>query len=373
MTYGSTWMSNNVTLIEDGVAPPARRERNRPSWALAVAGFVVGLGLGVTVVGPPPAETEQPSSLTTPTGEPPVATLGTDPVAPALGDVVPGFLDALVVISDRGGGALDRILWPNRSGLTVTSLTGGKGVLLDPEAQHVAMSTTVPGLDGVILSMGRPSAVEPVASGVTSYAWHDSTPGWLGYTVDSVNTTQLFTSKGEFGSTHVVELEGAGATVVGWGDWGWALQDPVGGVLLLVTPEGEFRDSEVGVGLDTSSDGWVFMAEGEELKLVSAGGGVRRIAPSAEVGPIRAARLSPDGQMVAISGSDGLVVLDVESGSVHELSGMDTDVIAWSSESRFLITGTGAGVVIFEIGADTVQAMLREHPVVQVGVVTLGS
>jgi hypothetical protein len=372
MTYGSTWMSNNVTLIEDGVAPPARRERNRPSWALAVAGFVVGLGLGVTVVGPPPAETEQPSSLTTPTGEPPVATLGTAPVSPGLGDVIPGFLDALVVVSDRGGGALDRILWPNRSGLTVTSLTGGSGVLLDAQAQHVAMSTTVPGLDGVILSMGRPSAVEPVASGVTSYVWHDSTSGWLGYTVDSGSTTQLFTTKGEFASTHVVELAGAGATVVGWGDWGWALQDPAGEVVLL-TSEGEFRDSEVGLALDTSSSGWVFMAEGGDLKLVSAGGGVRRIAPSAEVGPIRAARFSPDGQMVAISGSDGLVVLDVESGAVGELSGMDTDVIAWSSESRFLITGTGAGVVIFEIGADTVQAMLREHPVVQVGVVPLGS
>jgi hypothetical protein len=29
--------------------------------------------------------------------------------------------------------------------------------------------------------------------------------------------------------------------------------------------------------------------------------------------------------------------------------------------------------LIFEIGADTVRAMLREHPVVQVGVVPLGS
>ena len=365
-------MSDRATLVEDGVDRASQKGDNvRPSWLLAAGGFVVGLGLGVLVVGPTPEMLEDPSAVTTPPGDPPMVTAPEDLVPPGVGEVIPGFPDAIVVVSGTVGTALERILWPNQAPLILAPMTAGAGVELDARAQYVALANTVPGLEGAVLSMGRGNDVSPVASGVTGYVWHDSTPGWLGYTVDLNGVTQVFKVEGRPVATHVVDWDEPTRRVVAWGDWGWALQGAADVVLL--TGEGDFRDSEAGNALASHQSGWLFMVEGEAPKLVSSGGGVVRIPADLGLGEPMAAAFSPDGGLVAVSGRGGVVVVDPSDGSVVELSGLTTDTIAWSSDGRFVLTGTGAGVVAFDLETGEVRPVLRGHSVVEVGVVPLGS
>lgn len=365
-------MSERVSLVEDGVErTPQKGSKRRPSWLLAAVGFVVGLGLGVVVVGPTPDTVNELVSVTTPSGDPPLVTGPDEEVPPGVGQVVPDFPDAMVVVSGTVGTALERTLWPNQGPMTSAPMTAGVEVELDARAQYVALSSTVPGLEGSVVSMGRGNDVNPVASGVTGYVWHDSTAGWMGYTVDGEGVTQIFRTEGRPVPRHVGEWGEPALRVVGWGDWGWALQGESDVVLL--NEAGEFRDSEVGTALASHESGWLFMIEGSAPKLVSAGGGVVRIPADLGVGEPIAAEFSPNGDLVAVSGQGGVVVVDPSDGAVVELSGLITDTIAWSSDGRFVLTGTGAGVVIFDLETGEVRPVLRDHSVVEVGVVPLGS
>lgn len=364
-------MSDQVTLVEDGIdrAPTGGPNRRPSSWLLAAGGFVVGLGLGVLVVGSGPETLDEPARVTAPTEDPPLVTVPEDVVPPGVGEVVPGFPDAMVIVSGTVGTALERILWPNQAPMTVAPMTAGHAVELDARAQFIALANLVPGLEGSVLSMGRGNDVIPIASGVTGYVWHDSTPGWLGYTVDASGVTQLFSVAGRPVARHVVDWNEPTRRVVAWGDWGWALQGA--NDVVLLTSEGEFRDTEAGEALASHETGWLFMVEGEAPKLVSSGGGVVRIPAELGVGEPIAAEFSPDGALVAVSGSGGVVVVDPSDGSVVELSGLMTDTIAWSSDGRFVLTGTGAGVVVFDLETGEVRPVLRDQAVVEVGVVPL--
>lgn len=365
-------MSERVTLVEDGVERTPRKGANgRSSWLLAAGGFVVGLGLGVLVVAPTPDTLDEPVRVTTPIGDPPLVTSPDDGVPPGVGQVVPDFPDAMVVVSGTVGSALERTLWPNQAPMTSAPMTSGHMVELDSRSQYVALSNTVPGLEGSVVSMGRGNDVNPVASGVTGYVWHDTTAGWMGYTVDGEGVTQVFKTEGRPVPSHVVEWGEPDRRVVGWGDWGWALQGAADVVLL--NEAGAFRDSEAGTALASHGSGWLFMIESGAPKLVSSGGGVVRIPADLDVGEPMAAEFSPDGDLVAVSGQGGVVVVDPSDGSVVELSGLITDTIAWSSDGRFVLTGTGAGVVVFDLETGEVRPVLRDHSVVEVGVVPLGT
>lgn len=362
-------MSDQVTLVEDGIDRASRGGAKRgPSWLLVTAGFVVGLGLGVLVVGSGPETTDASTQDTIAPDDP---ALVTDPDGLGAGEVIPDFPDALVVVSGTVGTALQHVLWPNHAPMRVLPMTSGDRVELDAGAQHVAISTAVPGLDGAVLSIGRGNDVSPVAPGVNGYVWHDTTPGSLGYTVESDGTTQLFRVDSPPMANHVVEWDEPDRTVVALGDWGWALQGADDVVLL--TPEGEFRDSEVGTALASHASGWLFMIENGSPKLVSSGGGVLRIPAELEVGEPVTAEFSPDREWVAVAGQSGVVVVSTTDGSVVELSGLTTGTLAWSSDNRFVLAGTGAGVVVFDLETDEVRPVLREHVIVEVGVIPLGA
>ncbi len=364
-------MSENVTLVEDGVAPSKQRSPSRPSWVLGVAGFVLGLGLGVLVVGPAPEATSSSTPLNPPDGEPPLIEPEDEVTPPGLAEVVPNFPDALVAVAVGSGSALQRIFWPLETPMQVSALTGGDEVLLDSTAQHVALSTTVPEAHGTLLSMGRFNSIEPVAQGVASFAWHDSTPGWLGYTLDPGGSTMILTTKGEFSPSLVTDLVGPPHSLVGWGDWGWVLQGEDDVVFL--EPGGVVEHSEPGVALATHRSGTTLVKDVDGLHLVSLGAGTRPLASDVEWSDDAIARFSPDGGAVAISGPGGLQTLDVSSGQLRQLSNLATQSMAWSSDSRFLLTATGAGVVIFDVEGDQIRPILRDYPIVEVGVLPRGS
>jgi hypothetical protein len=365
-------MTEKVSVVEDGVAGTQSRPASRPSWIVGVVGFALGLGLGVLVVGPTPDGPSTPTPLTTPSGEPPVATIDPAPTDSGVVGAIPGFPDAVVAIATTSGSSLDHILWPHEGAVRVSPMSGGRGVVLDAGAQYVALADTVPGLEGNLLSMGRYNSTQPVTSGVTSYAWHDSTPGWLGYATASETGTEVFTVKGDLVPHPVVTLPDSDARVIGWGEWGWALQRDDGSVELL-TPEGEFKDTEIGSGYATHPSGWVFMMEDGSAKLVSGGGGVRRVAAPLGVGDVTTASFSPDGAMVAVSGARGVVILDIDGGDVVGLNDFPAPSLVWSSDSRFVLIPSQAGIMVFDLVDGEVHRLLRQYPIVALGVVPLRS
>ncbi len=367
-------MSDRIAVVEDGVSEAPRPDRPRSVLIIAGVAFAVGLGLGVLATAP-----DDNSSPTTtvldeenPVLAPPEAAGGDGAEAVGISEVVQDFPDALVAISRTSGSTVDYLLWPVAGGLSVRSMTGGGDVVLDATSQFIALSSSLPGDEAGVLSMGRYNSIRPVAPQVTSYVFHDSTNGWLAYTVDDGQSSQVFTVKADFDPRQVVGFEGSGATVIGWGDWGWAVQRSPDEFVLL-SPQGEFKDSESGRGLATHPSGWVFALDGVDAKLVSAGGGVHGMGDVGDFGAVQAAVFSPDRSMVALDGERAFGILDLESGETTVLSEFTTDGVAWSSDSRFVITGSGSGAVVYDLETGRVEPILRQHPMLAVGVVPLTS
>ncbi|MGD2060419.1 MAG: hypothetical protein PVF87_06120 [Acidimicrobiia bacterium] len=366
-------MSERLQVLEDGADSALPGPSARPSWIMALAGFVVGLGLGVLLVQPGGADPQQEPGLTSP--ELPAVTTTTGPEAEpesaGVAGVIEGFPDAIVAVARTSGSSLDHVLWPVAGEVTVRPMTGGADVALDVASQFIAMSEEVPGSSGLLLSMGRFNEIRAVTTEARSYAWHDRTIGSLSYTADSETGTTLYSVRADLVSVAVAEISSPDAKLIGWGDWGWALQQSPGDIVLL-NPEGEFKDTEPGVGLATHPDGWVLVAEGEELKLVSAGGGVRRIGMSPDVGTLRAARFSPDAARVAVAGTRGIGVIDLETEEVSVLAEIVAPSVSWSSDSRFVLVPTASGVAVIDLEDPVAgQVVLRDHWVLAVGVVPL--
>lgn len=342
---------------------------------MGLVGFIVGLGLGVLVVQPDP-EPESDGGVVTPPSvtEPATSTtLEADPEAAGVSVVIPGFPDALVAIARTSGSFLNHVLWPYAGDVIVRSMTGGEDVLFDVSSQFIAMSEDVPGLDGGVLSLGRFHSMRPVASGAVSYAWHDSTLGSLAYTANESGNTVLYTVRADLQSIEIVSIPTPNAKVVGWGDWGWAIQGDTDEMVLL-TPEGEFKDSETGVGLDTHASGWVLAGAGTEAKLVSAGGGVRRLTLDMGIGTLEDAQFSPDGEKVAVTGTSGIAVFDLGSDQIVVLADFPAPSLAWSSDSRFVLAPTASGVVVFDLEEPArPHLVLREHSILAVGTSALSS
>jgi hypothetical protein len=354
LAYRSDGMSDRQQVIEDGVAPAPAPEPGRPSWVLVLVGFVVGLGLGIVVVQPPPQTDLEVAAVTTTTVPERVASTVLDETQEGDGvsDVIPGFPDAIVGVARTSGSALEHVLWPVSGEPITRAMTGGGDVALDAGSQFIAMSEELSGTDGRLLSLGRFNTIRALTTGVSSYAWHDSTIGSLAYTVEDDGGTGLYTVRADLQSDSVVDLLEPEVAIVGWGDWGWALQQGPGEIALL-NPDGEFKDSEAGVALATHPSGWIFAVEDDEEKLVSSGGGVRRLDAALDVGTPRAARFSPDASKVGVAGTFGIDVIVLDTGDVMSLADFPAPSLSWSSDSRFLVAPTAAGIVVFDLESPT--------------------
>ncbi len=143
--------------------------------------------------------------------------------------------------------------------------------------------------------------------------------------------------------------------------------------MALINREGEFKDFEAGRAYASHETGWVFMTD-EDLKIVSAGGGVRRFMPVPnQFDPISAASFSPDGSRVAMAGHFGVAVLDREADELIELSPtFSADWVTWSSDSRFVLAPAQSGVYVHDLESGETHQVLTGRSVVAASVFPAG-
>ncbi|HJS71220.1 MAG TPA: WD40 repeat domain-containing protein, partial [Acidimicrobiia bacterium] len=214
-----------------------------------------------------------------------------------------------------------------------------------------------------LLSIGRFNAVRPISTGVTSFAWHDTKTGELAFTAEKEGTLELY----RLTHNRIPQLMAEGldidVTIAAWGDWGYALQ--TGDQVSLLTPDGDFKDIEAGRSLASHEAGWLLVEDGD-LKMVSAGGGVRRLDLSnRDSDRFISAAFSPDGSRVALAGTSGVEILDVEQGALVDI-GVDrpSEWVSWSTDSRFVITPASSGVFVHDLDSGETHHVLTDHAVV---------
>ncbi|MFP4074193.1 MAG: hypothetical protein ACLFVZ_09160 [Actinomycetota bacterium] len=336
-------MTSKSMVVEDGVEETRPPRRPRPHWILVAVGLGLGFTMGTLVTTGPDLGEEATTTQTS------VAEQLSSPDSAGISSVVPDFPDALVAVGGGVGAGVEVWHWPSDGPLVTGGLTDGEGVRFDATGQFVAVTEPIPGLQGYLLSMGRFNRIMPVRSGVTSFAWHDSRSGEVAFTTEDEGRWQLYRAARTLVPQIVLDGRFETGSVIAWGEWGYAIQIEDEQVA-LVNAEGEFKDFEEGEAYASHESGWVFMTD-QDLKIVSAGGGVRRLIPLPDrLDPISAASFSPDASKVVMAGRFGVVVLDRDTEELIELSpAIPGDWITWSSDSRFVLAPAQSGIYVHDL------------------------
>ena len=344
-------MVGDVKVVMDGVDRDRPKRRPNPPWIWVMAGLVVGFGFGALLSTP---VTTTPVPVDDRTPQEPVSAVEEIPDPVGIADAVPGFPDALVAVSESEGSTLEYLLWPVAGDPIARALPAGDfgTAAFDSSGTWLAISTQVPDTAGMVLSVGRSFFVQPLASGVTSFKWHDGNTPSLAYT-QVVDDEWLLWEVGPDLNSEIKArgLDPAGK-VAAWGDWGWAIQNPENNQIILLTPDGELKTTVDGVVFDSYPAGWMVISGETGLRWLSSGGGLQSLSGRIEsIGSILAMAISPDGESVAILGTGGMKVspLDGEGPVFHAPFTTGNPVLAWSSDSRFVILPWVRGVMVFDV------------------------
>lgn len=344
-------MAGDVRVVEDGVEQRRPPSGSVSSWVWLVTGVAIGLGIGVVFFTPSGSnETGQVADV----GPPAIAPIDEED-QPGIAQAIPGFPDALVAVSETYTGSLQYALWPVAGELVERPLPAGDfgEVRFDSSGRWLALTTDLPESDGALLSVGNPATISPLVAGVTSFAWHDSYDGVLAYTQEVEGEWLLSVVKANRNPEVVVRGVGIDGRVIAWGDWGWAVQDDTAEEVVLFTSSGDLKTRQQGTVFGSHPSGWIVVVEGDRVSLVSGGGGVQRLDISlGAVGDVVAAVLSPDADLIALVGSQGIKIapVDGEGEVVVVPRTFDEDQVTWSSDSRFLVVPAARGVLIVDTG-----------------------
>lgn len=380
-------MTGDVKVVEDGVERPGADPRPQgPSWFWLTLGFVIGLGLAVvyfTAGSALPEETSEEVLL--PNADRPDETVDNptpttvgetqrESESVGVGEAVPGFPDTLIAATQVGTSHMSLLTWPV-SGPPHSDVLPGfatASVKFDEAGRSLAMTSPMADSALGLLSVGTSPRLRPVATNVSGYAWHDTVPGLLAYTRVIDGEWELW----NIDPSHEPELITRGIGIDGgvavWGEWGYAIQEE--GTVRLLTRTGEFKATAAGRAFDSNSSGWIVMSDGG-LKLVSAGGGVNRLEVDLDdLGEIEMASFSPDNtKLVVVGGAGHLIIPLDESGElIHAPVTSGFPRLAWSSDSRFVISPWIRGVIIIDTeGNGRSQTFLTRHIVVAVATIPL--
>lgn len=373
-------MTGDVKVVEDGVERPESEPRPQgPLWFWLIVGFVIGLGLAVVYF---TAGSTIPEDITEevsfPDADRPEESI--DDLTPAtveetpresetegVGEAVEGFPDTLVAATQVGASHMSLLTWPVSGPPHLDALPGfaTASVKFDESGRSLAMTSPMADSTLGLLSVGTTPRLRPLATDVSGYAWHDSEPGRLAYTRVDDGEWELWSIDPSLEPELVTRGVGIDGGVVTWGEWGYAIQQE--GMVRLLTPAGEFKATSTGRALDSNSEGWIVVSDAG-LKLVSSGGGVNRLEVDLDdLGEIEMASFSPDNtKLVVVGGAGHLIVPLDESGElIHAPVTSGFPRLAWSSDSRFVISPWIRGVIIIDTELNgRSQTYLTRHVVV---------
>lgn len=235
------------------------------------------------------------------------------------------------------------------------------------------MGAAVGDTSRMLLSLGTASGIQPLAADVTGFAWHNTRDGLLAYSQVVAGEWLLST----IGTSRVPDLitrdPGVDGQVAAWGDWGFAIQN--GDAVTLLTQDGEARQVLKGRVLDSGDGGRIVLYDGE-LRLVDTSGvGETLDVDLSGIGEPEVASISPDGSKLAVvCGAGHLIVpIDGEGEVTYAPVTSGFPQLAWSSDSRFLISPWIRGVLFVDTERSAAQplAELTRHTVVAVAAVQL--
>lgn len=339
-------MRGDVSIVEDGIDHAERRPSSIPPWVWLSIGAVFGFALGVVSLGSDAGpssqgtETELFPTLDTPVdgGE-----------SEGIGQRVNGFPDTLVAVVE-GDTSLEHVMWPvDRDPIVrrLPRLIAGEA-RFDQLGRYMVIGTAADDSGRMTVRVGRPTRLQEVVTDVTGFAWHDSRAGILSYTEDIDGEWHLWVVDASLEPELILSGGGLEGTVAAWGDWGWLIQESPG-TLVELTPSGEVVATFPGTGLDSHPDGSILI-EDLGLGLVSAGDTFRLDIDIGNGGSIRAAEISPNGRLVALSNRTTLAVAPLEGGDLIEVPvSSESPDLAWTSDSRFVVSTWAGGVVIVDL------------------------
>lgn len=363
-------MASDVRVVEDGLEhrPPVRHPAS--AWVWLATGIAVGLGIGVFLFTPTSTVDDELLPVAAAT---PVTTIEKPASPPGITDAVPGFPDALVVITGDDGQTLGHMLWPTVRAKVMRAIPGDDSgeVSFDASGTWIATATHLPDAEGFVLSMGKASFLTPLVSNVASFSWHDEESALLSFTQRLDGQWLLWVVGPDRNPDLIARGLKDRGDVAAWGDWGWALQTQSGEVTLLASSS-EVIGAHEGIVLDSHPTGWVLI-DNDGLMLVSTSGMVRALDTLEDsVGGAVAAEMSPDGTKVAVVGREGLKVLPVdgEGEVIHTSFTAEPSQVTWSSDSRFVVVPLLVGVIFVDtVESDRTYEDLASHHIWAVAVI----
>lgn len=342
-------------------------------------GLAVGLGLAVVFS---LAGSGEPQEVVAPVSLPDLNqpddgdthTPTTEAAPEGVGEIAAGFPDTLLAVTQIGGGNLGLLTWPVSGPPWEAPLPGftTTEVEFDRSGRMVAMGTPVADSEGVVLSFGTPSRIQPLAAGVTGFTWHESEAGALAYT-QVIDGEWLLSVVDRFRDIRLVtRSSGIDGAVVAWGSWGFAVQRDQ--QVTLLTETGEIERSFDGRLLDADASGRVVVYDGD-LNMVEVDGVSHGLDGDVSlVGELEVALISPDGTKLAVVGGGGHMIIPLDgAGEVtHAPATWSFPQMAWSSDSRFVVSPSIRGVLIIDTQRSVQPvAELTRHTIVAVTTVPL--
>jgi hypothetical protein len=211
---------------------------------------------------------------------------------------------------------------------------------IDGSGDFVAMAMTVPQEDRLVLLAGRPRAILPVATGVTSFVWHRTKPGAMALVVDRLDGRWLETMVQTPLRTDRIVPIAEREEIKAWADWGFVLEDD-SHVSLLVDSQ---RRSLPGTFVGASSTG-VLIGNGVGVDLYDVTTG--------DLAPYDAVPASAQGVVFAPNDIKGAAILRTgvqvfdEDGEIHRWDVL-ASTVAWSSDNRFVVAASFRQVVVLD-------------------------
>lgn len=291
-----------------------------------------------------------------------------DPI-PA-GNLLPGFDAGLSLIAEGPAQSLEFVEWPPAASgrpLERTPLPfGDLGVTVlptfDVSGYFNAVLVPLRAASGGVLYAGHIGAVSAAGNAVTGYAWHDSVPALLGFSTEVREEVGIWTldgnSRSEHNLTNVVGL--GGSHMVGFGEWGYALQH--GDEVVVVDELGEILDTHIGDFQDSNPAGWLLLRRDGQPIRVDPDGREESVQLGAEVDDVLflldtvgdwwASAFVGDTGTIALLGSRGLAIIEADAVSYVTTNSARPFLTAGAGYLAYVREGGGVVMVDLETGED---------------------